>query len=27
MPSFKGIFSESELQDIVAYLASLQGVS
>jgi cytochrome c oxidase cbb3-type subunit III len=27
MPSFKGVFSESELQDIVAYLASLQGVS
>jgi cytochrome c oxidase cbb3-type subunit III len=27
MPSFKGIFSESELQDIVAYLASLQGAS
>ncbi|HEY7387117.1 MAG TPA: c-type cytochrome [Bryobacteraceae bacterium] len=27
MPSFKAVFSESELQDIVAYLASLQGAS
>ena len=27
MPSFKGVFSESELQDIVAYLASLEGAS
>jgi putative heme-binding domain-containing protein len=27
MPSFKGVFSEAELQDIVAYLASLQGAS
>ncbi|HJT88020.1 MAG TPA: c-type cytochrome [Bryobacteraceae bacterium] len=25
MPSFQGVFSESELQDLVAYLASLQG--
>jgi cytochrome c oxidase cbb3-type subunit III len=27
MPSFKGVLSEAELQDIVAYLASLQGAS
>ncbi len=26
MPSYKSVFSESELQDLVAYLASLQGV-
>lgn len=26
MPSYRGVFSESELQDVVAYLASLQGV-
>jgi cytochrome c oxidase cbb3-type subunit III len=26
MPSYRGVFSDSELQDIVAYLASLQGV-
>jgi len=25
MPSYRGVFSESELQDVVAYLASLQG--
>jgi cytochrome c oxidase cbb3-type subunit III len=25
MPSYKNVFSESELQDVVAYLASLQG--
>jgi putative heme-binding domain-containing protein len=25
MPSYKGAFSDSELQDLVAYLASLQG--
>jgi cytochrome c oxidase cbb3-type subunit III len=25
MPSYKGVFSEVELQDLVAYLASLQG--
>ncbi len=25
MPSYKNVFSESELQDLVAYLASLQG--
>ena len=25
MPSYRGVFSEPELQDIVAYLASLQG--
>ena len=25
MPAYKGVFSESELQDLVAYLASLQG--
>jgi cytochrome c oxidase cbb3-type subunit III len=27
MPSFKAVFSESELQDIVSYLASLEGAS
>jgi len=27
MPSYKDVFSESELQDLVAYLASLQGPS
>ncbi|MBV9744860.1 MAG: c-type cytochrome [Acidobacteriia bacterium] len=25
MPSYKGMFSESELEDVIAYLASLQG--
>ena len=25
MPSYRGVFTESELQDVVAYLASLQG--
>jgi putative heme-binding domain-containing protein len=25
MPSYKSVFSESELQDLIAYLASLQG--
>jgi putative heme-binding domain-containing protein len=25
MPSYKGVFSESELQDVIAYLVSLQG--
>lgn len=25
MPSYKGVFSDAELQDLVAYLASLQG--
>jgi cytochrome c oxidase cbb3-type subunit III len=27
MPSYKNVFTESELQDLVAYLASLQGPS
>lgn len=27
MPSYKGVFSETEMQDLVAYLASLQGPS
>ena len=25
MPSYKNVFSESELQDLIAYLTSLQG--
>jgi cytochrome c1 len=25
MPGYRGVFSESEVQDVVAYLASLQG--
>ena len=25
MPSYRGVFSDSEVQDVVAYLASLQG--
>lgn len=25
MPSYKGVFSDSELQDVIAYLVSLQG--